>query len=211
MLKQRRNFRTGAERHANRFTTSASRSNIRYSLSDTHATPDGYPVKQIGEHAWLIEKAGIVIHKCPRNPFTGNRIFALSCGDNQFGQDFTLYEALRQLIVCCADRISLNRLIYNRCFMTKDHAQGVFIRFIDFRGELLLRASAIDGVTPAGKNGADEATYVYLNGTRLLVELPYQTVREIISEAEKARQVNGDEPYIEIICMDSEAEIQKAD
>ena len=99
----------------------------------------------------------------------------------------------------------------NRCFMTKDHAQGVFIRFIDFRGELLLRASAIDGVTPAGKNGADEATYVYLNGTRLLAELPYQTVREIISEAEKARQVNGDEPYIEIICMDSEAEIQKAD
>ncbi|HAM2537682.1 TPA: DUF4761 family protein [Escherichia coli] len=95
MLKQRRNFRTGTERHANRFTTSASRSNIRYSLSDTHATPDGYPVKQIGEHTWLIEKAGIVIHKCPRNPFTGNPIFALSCGDNQFGQDFTLYEALR--------------------------------------------------------------------------------------------------------------------
>lgn len=63
--------------------------------SDTHATPDGHPVKQIGEHAWLIEKAGIVVHKCPRNPFTGNRIFALSSGDNQFGQDFTLYEALR--------------------------------------------------------------------------------------------------------------------
>ncbi|EHX21737.1 hypothetical protein ECDEC12A_5497 [Escherichia coli DEC12A] len=36
-----------------------------------------------------------MIHKCPRNPFTGNRIFALSSGDNQFGQDFTLYEALR--------------------------------------------------------------------------------------------------------------------
>ena len=89
--------------------------------------------------------------------------------------------------------------------MTKEHAQGVFIRFIDFRGELLLRASAIDGVVPSA------ATYVYLNGTRLTVELPYQTVREIISEAEKARQVNGDEPYIEIICMDSEAEIQKAD
>ncbi|HDL9612515.1 TPA: hypothetical protein PX828_002329 [Escherichia coli] len=90
--------------------------------------------------------------------------------------------------------------------MTKEHAQGVFIRFIDFRGELLLRASAIDGVVPSEKNAA---TYVYLNGTRLTVELPYQTVREIISEAEKARQVN--EPYIEIICMDSEAEIQKAD
>ncbi|EON0439246.1 hypothetical protein ACLS01_005034, partial [Escherichia coli] len=73
---------------------------------------------------------------------------------------------------------------------------------------LLLRASAIDGVVPFEKNAA---TYVYLNGTRLTVELPYQTVREIISEAEKARQVNDDEPYIEIICMDSEAEIQKAD
>ncbi|MEF9470776.1 DUF4761 family protein [Escherichia coli] len=99
-MKQRRNssqqrFRNGAERHANRFATSASRSSSRYSLSETHATPDSHAVKQIGEHAWLIEKAGIVVHKCPRNPFTRNRIFALSCGDNQFGQDFTLYEALR--------------------------------------------------------------------------------------------------------------------
>lgn len=50
--------------------------------------------------------------------------------------------------------------------MTKDHAQGVFIRFIDFRGELLLRASAIDAVVPAEK---DVATYLYLNGTRLFV------------------------------------------
>lgn len=96
-MRQQRNsrFRNGAERHANRFATSASRSSSRYSLSDTHATPDGYPVKQIGEHTWLIEKAGIVAHRCQRNPFTGNRIFALSNGDNQFGQDFTLYEALR--------------------------------------------------------------------------------------------------------------------
>lgn len=46
--------------------------------------------------------------------------------------------------------------------MTKEHAQGVFIRFIDFRGELLLRASAIDAVVPAAK---DVATYLYLNGT----------------------------------------------
>lgn len=46
-MKQQRNsrFRNGAERHANRFATSASRSNIRYSLSDTHATPDGYQDK----------------------------------------------------------------------------------------------------------------------------------------------------------------------
>jgi len=99
-MKQRRNssqqrFRNGAERHANRFATSASRSSSRYSLSKTRATPDGHAVKQIGEHTWLIEKAGIVIHKCPRNPFTGNRIFELSSGDNHFGQDFTLYEALR--------------------------------------------------------------------------------------------------------------------
>ncbi|MEG1112645.1 MAG: DUF4761 family protein [Hafnia sp.] len=95
-MRQQRNFqqsrfRTGAERHAARFATSAS----RYSLSETHATPDGHAVKQIGEHSWLIEQANIVIKRCPHNPFTGNRIFALSSGDNQFGQDFTLYEALR--------------------------------------------------------------------------------------------------------------------
>ncbi|MCH6132578.1 DUF4761 family protein, partial [Salmonella enterica] len=52
-MKERRNssqqrFRNGAEHHANRFATSASRSNSRYSLSETHATPDGHPVKQIG-------------------------------------------------------------------------------------------------------------------------------------------------------------------
>ncbi|ELO4997119.1 TPA: DUF4761 family protein [Escherichia coli] len=110
-MKERRNslqqrFRNGAERHANRFATSASRSSSRYSLSETHATPDGHAVKQIGEHTWLIEKAGIVVHRCPRNPFTGNRIFALSNGDNQFGQDFTLYEALR----------TVDRLIAGRSF-----------------------------------------------------------------------------------------------
>ncbi|MDZ3934731.1 DUF4761 family protein [Escherichia marmotae] len=92
-----------------RLAASASRRNIRYSLSETHATPDGHTVKQIGEHAWLIEKAGIVVHKCPRNPFTGNRIFALSCGDNQFGQDFTLYEALR----------TVDRLLRGQSFIKK--------------------------------------------------------------------------------------------
>ncbi|EKJ6346760.1 DUF4761 family protein, partial [Escherichia coli] len=46
-MKQQRNsrFRNGAERHANRFATSASRSNSRYSLSETHATPGGHAVK----------------------------------------------------------------------------------------------------------------------------------------------------------------------
>ena len=92
--------------------------------------------------------------------------------------------------------------------MTKEYAQGVFIRFIDSRGELLLRASAINGVAKT----KDATTHIYLDSTaQLIVELPYQTVREVISEAEKARQANGDKPYIEIICMDSEAEIQKAD
>lgn len=88
-------FRNGAERHASRFITSASRSDIRYSMSEIHATPDGHAVKQTGNHSWLVEKAGIAIHKCPRNPLTGNHIFTLSCGDNQFGLDFTLPEALR--------------------------------------------------------------------------------------------------------------------
>ncbi|EPR2035596.1 DUF4761 family protein, partial [Escherichia coli] len=42
---QRRSFRTGTERHAARFSTSASRSNTHYSLQETHATPDGHLVK----------------------------------------------------------------------------------------------------------------------------------------------------------------------
>ncbi|EKH2254695.1 DUF4761 family protein [Escherichia coli] len=112
-MKQQRNsrFRNGAERHANRFATSASRSNSRYSLSETHATPGSHVVKQTGEHTWLIEQAGLVIHRCNRNPFTGNRIFALSSGDNQFGQDFTLHEALR----------TADRLIAGRSFQHPDY------------------------------------------------------------------------------------------
>ncbi len=66
--------------------------------------------------------------------------------------------------------------------MTKDHTQGVFIRFIDSRGELLLRASAINGVAQA----KDATTHIYLDSAaQLIVELPYQTVREVISEAER--------------------------
>ncbi|HGV3861737.1 TPA: DUF4761 family protein [Escherichia coli] len=112
-MKQQRNsrFRNGAERHANRFATSASRSNSRYSLSETHATPGGHAVKHTGQHTWLIEQAGLVIHRCHRNPFTGNRIFALSSGDNQFGQDFTLHEALR----------TADRLIEGRSFQHTDY------------------------------------------------------------------------------------------
>ncbi|EFQ3860803.1 DUF4761 family protein, partial [Escherichia coli] len=44
-MTQRRSSRTGTERHAARFSTSASRSNSHYSLQETHATPDGHPVK----------------------------------------------------------------------------------------------------------------------------------------------------------------------
>ncbi|EFA6279733.1 DUF4761 family protein [Escherichia coli] len=99
-MKERRNssqqrFRNRSERHANRFATSASRSNPHYSLSETHATPDGYLVKQTGKHTWLINDAGIVIHRGVRNPITGNTCYYLTRGDDQFGQDFTLYEALR--------------------------------------------------------------------------------------------------------------------
>lgn len=54
--------------------------------------------------------------------------------------------------------------------MTKDHTQGVFIRFIDSRGELLLRASAINGVAQA----KDATTHIYLDSAaQLIVELPY--------------------------------------
>ncbi|MBB9679637.1 hypothetical protein FSF30_008410 [Escherichia coli] len=43
--------------------------------------------------------------------------------------------------------------------MTKEHAQGVFIRFIDFRGELLLRASA----TTIDKHRSEkDAHHIYL-------------------------------------------------
>ncbi len=52
-----------------------------------------------------------MIHRCHRNPFTGNRIFALSSGDNQFGQDFTLHEALR----------TADRLIEGRSFQHTDY------------------------------------------------------------------------------------------
>lgn len=48
-------FRNGVERHVHHVATSASRSNSRYNLNETHATPDGHAVKQIGEHARLIE------------------------------------------------------------------------------------------------------------------------------------------------------------
>ncbi|EKM3847032.1 DUF4761 family protein, partial [Escherichia coli] len=48
-MTQRRSFRTGTERHAARFSTSASRSNSHYSLQETHATPDGHLVKQTGK------------------------------------------------------------------------------------------------------------------------------------------------------------------
>ncbi|WP_215411067.1 DUF4761 family protein, partial [Escherichia coli] len=57
-MTQRRNFHAGAERHAARFATSASRRNTHYSLQETHATPDGHLVKQTGKHTWLINDAG---------------------------------------------------------------------------------------------------------------------------------------------------------
>ncbi|HFO4268740.1 TPA: DUF4761 family protein [Escherichia coli] len=110
-MTQRRNFRTGTERHANRFSTSASRSNSHYSLQETHATPDGHLVKQTGKHTWLINDAGIVIHRGARNPITGNTCYSLTRGDEQFGQDFTLHKALR----------TADRLISGRSFQHPEH------------------------------------------------------------------------------------------
>ncbi|WP_112065118.1 DUF4761 family protein [Escherichia coli] len=63
-------------------------------MNETHATPDGHAVKQIGEHAWLIEKAGIVVHKCPRNPFTGNH-FCIELRRQSLRAGFHIIEALR--------------------------------------------------------------------------------------------------------------------
>ncbi|EET8419755.1 TPA: DUF4761 family protein [Escherichia coli] len=110
-MTQRRSLRTGTERHAARFSTSASRSNSHYSLQETHATPDGHPVKQTGKHTWLINDAGIVIHRGARNPITGNTCYSLTRGDEQFGQDFTLHEALR----------TADRLISGRSFQHPEH------------------------------------------------------------------------------------------
>lgn len=84
---------------------------------------------------------------------------------------------------------------------------SVFIRFSDSRGELLLRASAIDGLAPTGRKNT---TYVWVGGTRLTVTLPEQTIRAAIIAAEKARYDSGDEPYIEIVCPDADISNQNA-
>lgn len=107
-MKQQRNssqrrFRNGAERHANRFSTSAA-SARHYSLQETHATPDGHLVKQTGKHTWVISDAAIVINKSSRNPINGRTPFSLTRGDEMYGQDFTLHEALRT-----ADRLIAGR------------------------------------------------------------------------------------------------------
>lgn len=84
---------------------------------------------------------------------------------------------------------------------------SVFIRFSDSRGELLLRASAIDGLAPTGRKST---TYIWLGGTRLTVTLPELTIRDAIIAAEKARHAGGDEPYIEIACPDADISGQNA-
>ncbi|EKF0509529.1 DUF4761 family protein, partial [Escherichia coli] len=60
---------------------------------------------------WLINDAGIVIHRGARNPITGNTCYSLTRGDEQFGQDFTLHEALR----------TADRLISGRSFQHPEH------------------------------------------------------------------------------------------
>lgn len=99
----RSKYRTGTERHANRFATSAA-SAKHYSLQETHTTPDGHLVKQTGKHTWVIGDAAIVINKSSRNPINGRTPFSLTRGDEMYGQDFTLHEALRT-----ADRLIAGR------------------------------------------------------------------------------------------------------
>ncbi|ENH0677673.1 hypothetical protein ABVX93_002549 [Escherichia coli] len=87
------------------------------------------------------------------------------------------------------------------------NTSSVFIRFSDSRGELLLRASAIDGIAPTGRRNA---TYVWLGGTRLTVTLPEQTIRDAIIAAEKAHRSGNNEAYIEITCPDANISGQDA-
>ncbi|HGH3388640.1 TPA: hypothetical protein ACJIKV_003290 [Citrobacter freundii] len=84
--------------------------------------------------------------------------------------------------------------------MNKECAQGVFIRFIDFRGELLIRTSAIDGLAPLEK---DKATCVFLNGNRVTVELPFEHVFNALHMAQNISSTKPD-IYTEITCSDKE-------
>ncbi len=83
---------TGTERHVAR---QHFRKNSATATTEIHATPDGHLVKQTGKHTWAIGDTGIVIHKSFRSPVTGRFNFSVTRGDDYFGQDFTLFEALR--------------------------------------------------------------------------------------------------------------------
>ncbi len=78
---------------------------------------------------------------------------------------------------------------------------SVFIRFIDFRGELLIRVSAVDGIAPLEK---DKATYILLSGNRISVELPFEQVDAALQQAENIINQTATSSYTEIICRDKE-------
>ncbi|OSK22855.1 hypothetical protein EAMG_03894 [Escherichia coli M056] len=78
---------------------------------------------------------------------------------------------------------------------------SVFIRFIDFRGELLIRVSAVDGIAPLEK---DKATYILLSGNRISVELPFEQVDAALQQAENIINQMATSSYTEIICRDKE-------
>lgn len=84
--------------------------------------------------------------------------------------------------------------------MNKECAQGVFIRFVDFRGELIIRVSAIDGLAPLEK---DKATCVFLNGNRVTVELPFDVVSAVLQMAQNATATTPNK-YTEILCENKE-------
>ncbi|MHA3693112.1 hypothetical protein ACX1IR_05645 [Yersinia enterocolitica] len=75
---------------------------------------------------------------------------------------------------------------------------NIFIHFTDFRGELILRASAIDGIAPQEKY---KATTVYLNGHRVTIELPFEKVVDALRNAEE-NAISHPSELMTIFCRD---------
>ncbi|HDL7647582.1 TPA: hypothetical protein PXO92_004283 [Yersinia enterocolitica] len=84
----------------------------------------------------------------------------------------------------------------------KNINSNIFIHFTDFRGELILRASSIDGIAPQEKY---KATTVYLNGHRVTIELPFEKVVSALRDAEENAASHPSE-LMTIFCRDEAAE-----
>ena len=102
---ERHKLRSGAERTV---ACQSHRKNGATATTEIHATPAGRPVTQTGKHNSTVGDTGNVKHKRHRSPVTGRFNFSLTRGDEYFGQDFTLFEALRT-----ADRLINGRSFHN--------------------------------------------------------------------------------------------------